>query len=79
MFDKQVSVKGADGKKHVVESSWFNKGEKIMVNGMRQGDQFTAKKYKSTEGHTLYRILQIEDDGKLVLQSERIQGELDEI
>lgn len=79
MFDKQVSVKGADGKKHVVESSWFNKGEKIMVNGMRQGDQFTAKKYKSTEGHTLYRILQIEDDGKLVLQSERVQGELDEI
>ena len=79
MFDKQVSVKGADGKKHVVESSWFNKGEKIMVNGMRQGDQFTAKKYKSTEGHTLYRILQIEDDGKLVLQSERVQGELDEV
>ena len=79
MFDKQVSVKGADGKKHVVESSWFNKGEKIMVNGMRQGDQFTAKKYKSTEGHTLYRILQIEDDGKLVLQSERAQGELNEI
>lgn len=79
MFDKQVSVKGADGKKHVVESSWFNKGEKIMVNGMRQGDQFTAKKYKSTEGHTLYRILQIEDDGKLVLQSERVQGELNEI
>ena len=79
MFDKQVSIKGADGKKHVVESSWFNKGEKIMVNGMRQGDQFTAKKYKSTEGHTLYRILQIEDDGKLVLQSERVQGELDEV
>ena len=79
MFDKQVSIKGADGKKHVVESSWFNKGEKIMVNGMRQGDQFTAKKYKTTEGHTLYRILQIEDDGKLVLQSERAQGELNEI
>ena len=79
MFDKQVSIKGADGKKHVVESSWFNKGEKIMVNGMRQGDQFTAKKYKSTGGHTLYRILQIEDDGKLVLQSERAQGELNEI
>ena len=44
-YDKQISVVGDDGKKHVVEKSWFSRGNKIIVNGMRRGENiFVAKK-----------------------------------
>lgn len=71
LFDKQISEKGDDGKKHVVEKSWFNRGNMIVVTGIRQGDDFIVKKYASTSGHQLYRITEITDDGELLLQSER--------
>ena len=71
LFDKQISEKGDDGKKHVVEKSWFNRGNMIMVTGIRQGDDFIVKKYASTPGHQLYRITEITKDGELLLQSER--------
>ena len=71
LFDKQISEKGDDGKKHVVEKSWFNRGNMIIVTGIRQGDDFIVKKYASTPGHQLYRITEITKDGELLLQSER--------
>jgi DNA polymerase-3 subunit alpha len=51
LFDKQISEKGSDGKKHVVEKSWFNRGNMIMVQGIRLGNTFITKKYKSSIGH----------------------------
>lgn len=60
------------------ERSWFNKGEMILVQGMRSGDQFIAKKYASSSGHTLYHIDAIEEDGMLVLRNERYQGEAED-
>ena len=73
MFDKQLSVKNSDGTKTVVEKSWFNKGSMIVVNGMRSGDNFIAKKYASQGGHTLYHITEIVDNTDLVLTNERYQ------
>jgi DNA polymerase-3 subunit alpha len=75
MFDKQISERGEDGKKHKVEGSWFTRGAMIMVQGMRSGDQFISKKYASTGGHQLYKIKQVLPNGNIVLQTERAKGE----
>ena len=74
LFDKQISVRGADGVKHVVQKSWFNRGNMIVVQGIRSGDDFISKKYQSTGGHQLYRIEEILKDGSLVLADSRPAG-----
>ena len=78
LFDKQISERGPDGKKKVKEKSWFNRGSMIVVNGMRSGDNFIAKKYASSGGHTLYKIANIERNGDISLLTERYQGETNE-
>lgn len=78
LFDKQISEKGADGIKHIVEKSWFNRGNMIVVQGIRSGDDFIAKKYQSTGGHQLYRIESIDENGDLVLKDQRYQGGIEE-
>lgn len=77
MFDRQISVKGADGEKHVVERSWFNRGKMIMVQGIRSGDHFIAKTYSSTIGHTLYQIESIVED-EIRITHDRYQGGIEE-
>ena len=77
IFDKQISEKQADGKKHVIERSWFNRGSMILVQGIRSGDMFIPKKYASSGGHQLYKITDISPTGELVLRNERFQGEED--
>ena len=78
LFDKQISEKGDDGVKHVVEKSWFNRGNMIVVQGIRSGDDFIAKKYQSTGGHQLYRIEDIDEHGDLILKDQRYQGGIEE-
>lgn len=75
LFDKQISERGEDGVKHVVEKSWFNRGNMIAVSGIRSGDNFIPKKYASTGGHQLYKINKIEPNGDIELQIERYGGE----
>lgn len=78
MFDKQISVRQPDGTKKVVEKSWFGRGNMIMVQGMRSEDTFIAKKYYSSNSHQLYRILDIDKEGNITLQSERYQGDIED-
>ena len=78
LFDKQISAVGADGAKHIVEKSWFNRGSMIIVQGMRSGDDFISKKYASTGGHQLYKIDAILPDGELSLKDSRYQGGIEE-
>jgi DNA polymerase-3 subunit alpha len=78
LFDKQISEKQPDGSKKVAEKSWFNRGNMIVVTGMRSGDDFISKKYSSTGGHQLYRIEKINDDGTLELKDSRYQGGIEE-
>ena len=78
LFDKQISAKGEDGVKHVVEKSWFNRGSMIVVTGIRSGDDFVSKKYASTGGHQLYKIDAINEDGSLTLRDGRYQGEAED-
>lgn len=74
LFDKQISEVGADGKKHVCEKSWFNRGSMVVFQGMRSGDQFVTKKYASSGGHQLYKITEVFPNGEIALQTERYQG-----
>lgn len=75
LFDKQTFQRNADGSRKVIEKSWFNRGNMIVVQGIRRGDEFVTKKYASSSGHQLYKIDQVNADGTLVLRSERKQGE----
>lgn len=74
LFDKQISEKQPDGTKKIVEKSWFNRGNMIVVTGMRSGDDFIAKKYASTGGHQLYKIDKILEDNTLTLKDARYNG-----
>lgn len=78
LFDKQISAVGADGVKHVVEKSWFNRGSMIVVMGIRSGDDFISKKYASTGGHQLYKIDSIDEWGDLTLRDGRYSGEAED-
>lgn len=78
LYDKQVSMKNEDGTKKVLEKSWFNRGNMIIVQGIRSGDSFIAKRYNSTPGHTLYHIDSIDEFGDVILRDKRYQGEVEE-
>ena len=78
LFDKQISERGADGVKHVVEKSWFNRGSMIIVQGIRNGDAFIPKKYNSSGGHQLYKIDEVYPNGDILIRSTRYQGELED-
>lgn len=71
MFDKQLSEVQEDGTKKITERSWFNRGQMIMVTGMRSGDDFVVKKYAATPGHRLYHIDEIVNGTDLKLSTER--------
>ena len=71
-YDKQISQRGIDGKKHVVEASWFKRGTKIIITGLKQSDGFLAKKYTKTPYSLVEKITSISKDGLLEIQKERI-------
>ena len=71
-FDKQISEKNPDGTKTVKEKSWFTRGTKLLVTGIRRDDTFQLKKYKNTPGEVVQLITGIdEEDGLLSLQAKR--------
>jgi DNA polymerase-3 subunit alpha len=65
-YDKQISERGPDGKKHVIRKSEFSRGNKIIVCGVRDGDAFRAKKYSRTPFHLVETIERINDDGTMI-------------
>ena len=68
-YDKQISERGADGKKHVIEKSMFSRGNKIIVIGVRDGDSFRAKKYSKTPFHLVEQIVEVNEDGTMLTRS----------
>lgn len=77
VFDSQLSKKNPDGSKTIVEKSWFNRGNMIIVKGIRRGDEFVPKKYKGSPGEMLYHIDEISKDGDLIIRHDRYKGEED--
>ena len=68
-YDKQISERGADGKKHVIEKSMFSRGNKIIVSGVRDGDAFRAKKYSKTPWHLVEQITSVDEYGMITTHS----------
>ena len=71
-YDRQISERGADGKKYVVQKSFFSRGNKIIVTGIKREDSFQGKKYKSTPYHLVELIKDIKSDGTLITE-ERLE------
>ena len=74
-FDKQLSERGADGRKHVKEKSWFSRGSLLMVQGIRRGQDFIPKKRKDSFYPIISKIVGIHEDGTLEFQTERVAVE----
>ena len=74
-YDKQLSERGLDGHKHVIEKSWFSRGNKIIVTGIRRGDTFLAKKYKNTPYHLVELINDINENGYISTTKDRVEVE----
>lgn len=71
-YDKQLSRKDeSTGKKKVIEKSWFSRGNKIIVTGIKRDDIFIAKKYARTPYHLVELITGIDEYGYLELKKER--------
>ena len=78
LFDRQISAVGDDGKKHVIEKGWFNRGNMLIITGIRRGDDFIPKKYASTSGHQLYKIININNECHTIeISGERAKGEVE--
>ena len=67
-YDKQISERGADGKKHIIEKSIFSRGNKIIITGIRRENEFVMKKYKNTPYHGIELITKINEDGTVESQ-----------
>lgn len=78
-FDSQVS-KVENGKKVIIERSWFNRGCGVIVHGMRQDDLFMAKTYKNSPmKHSTYKITSLLEGGtKFEVQKDRKKGKAEE-
>ena len=73
LYDKQISQIGDDGKKHVIEPSWFKRGTLLMIQGIRRGADFIPKKYKSSVYPVISKITEVTQDNQLVFQYNRTE------
>lgn len=67
IYDKTVK---RDGK--VLETSWFSKGNLLIVSGYRRGNQFVAKRYADSLTTTTTKLINyVDNNGELTYQTER--------
>lgn len=78
LFNKQISQRNSDGSKSVIEKSWFTRGNKLMIMGIRRGENFIVKRYANTPGHQLFIIDEIKGN-RIVIRNERKQGIAEEV
>lgn len=78
-YDREISEIDETGKKNKLEPSWFKRGSKLMVTGFRSDEFFIPKVYKdSIYKHSTQLIKEVDEKGRLILQSERIGTEENE-
>lgn len=71
-YDKQISVKQDDGKKKIMERSWFARGNRLLITGIRRGDVFIPKIYKSGPYQEPFLLIEnLNEDGSLKLRYSR--------
>lgn len=65
-YDKTISrISEETGKKETVENSWFKKGNKIIINGWKNGDMFMARGRKVANIYPFHKITEIDDLGNI--------------
>lgn len=62
-WDRQIARKNPDGTKTIVEKSFFARGNKLIITGIRRGDDFVPKKYKSTTYPLFEKIEEMDAQG----------------
>lgn len=74
-YDKQISVKDDSGKKKVIEKSWFSRGNKIMISGIRRENFFVPKVYANNPifEYPFELVSKIENDGSIEVYGERAE------
>lgn len=72
-YDKQISEIQPNGTRKIMERTWFKRGNKLLVTGIRRGNQFLLKTYRNTKKSAIYLVTNINDDGSLMLRNERYQ------
>ena len=72
-YDRQISRKNPDGTKTVLQKSWFARGNKIIICGIRREDSFQLKKYSRTPWHLVELITKVNDDGTIETCGERLE------
>ena len=75
-WDRQISRKNPDGTKTIVEKSFFARGNKLIITGIRRDDDFVPKKYKSTSFPLFEKIEELSDDG-FILSSKTERAEIE--
>ena len=71
-YDKQISIVGDDGKKKIMERSWFKRGTLLFLQGIRRGNSFIPKAYKGSPYRVpIMKILEVNDDGTIVFTNKR--------
>ena len=75
-YYKQISIRRADGTKKVIEKSYFSRGNKIIVTGIKKDEtNFLAKKYTKTPYPLVEKITYIREDGTIETTSKRMEAE----
>jgi len=64
-LNRQISEMQNDGKKKVMEKSWFTRGTLVMLNGFKRSGMFFTKSYRNESSHQFYKITQVNDDGTI--------------
>lgn len=73
-YSKNISeINNETGKKNIVEKAWFDRGNLLMISGIRREGKFYPKKYMdSVFSHTVCLIEDVVNNGRdLVLKLER--------
>ena len=71
-YNRRIS-ENIGGVNKIVETGYFIRGKKIVVNGYRRGGMFKCKAYKKTPSEPLYLITQINNNGTIVLENTRTE------
>lgn len=71
-YDRQISERDEEtGKKMIVERSWFTRGNKLILCGIRRNSSFVPKTYRNTEYNAISLIKKINDDGTMEIIEDR--------
>ena len=71
IYDKIISEIQPDGTKKRIEKSWFDRGNMLIIQGIKRENQFFTKKYSKTSTHEIYKIDKIYENGTVELIGER--------